>query len=77
MLYLCVVKSIKSYFYEKDYFNQKKKLNAEQIWNYDNERKTFLEGLGYKVIIVWEHDYKTDNKQVLNTIKECINGQKN
>jgi len=61
-------------FYEKNYFNQKKKLNAQQIWNYDNERKTFLEGLGYKVVIVWEHDYKTNNKQVLNIIKECIDG---
>lgn len=63
-------------FYEKNYYNQKKKLNAEQIWSYDNERKTFLEGLGYKVVIIWEHDYKSNNEQTMKIISECINGQK-
>jgi len=63
-------------FYEKNYFNQKKKLNAEQIWCYDNDRKTFLEGLGYKVIVVWEHDYKTNSEQTLNILSEFINAKK-
>jgi len=63
-------------FYQKDYYNKKKKLKAEQIWCYDNERKTFLEELGYKVIVVWEHDYKTSCEQTLNIIRECIDGEK-
>jgi very-short-patch-repair endonuclease len=63
-------------FYEKNYFNQKKKLNAEQIWSYDNDRKIFLEGLGYKVIVVWEHDYKTNSEQTLNILSEFINAKK-
>jgi len=64
-------------FYEKDYYNKKKKLKAEQIWSYDNSRKTFLEGLGYKVVVVWEHDYKTNNNQTLQILREYINGEKN
>ena len=63
-------------FYEKDYYNQKKKLKAEEIWSYDNDRKSFLEGLGYKVVIVWEHDYKTNSEQTLNILRECIDGKK-
>lgn len=61
-------------FYKEDYFNKRKKLKAEQIWRYDSERKSFLEGLGYKVFVVWEHDYKTNNEQTLQILRECING---
>lgn len=64
-------------FYEKEYYNQKKKLKAAAIWKYDSDRKSFLEGLGYKVIIVWEHDYKTNNEQTIKLLKENINEQKN
>lgn len=61
-------------FYEKDFYNKKKKLNAENIWIYDNDRKTLLESLGYKVIVVWEHDYKENHEQTLSLLKEKING---
>ena len=58
-------------------YNQKKKLKAAAIWKYDNDRKSFLEELGYKVIIVWEHDYKTNNEQTIKLLKENIDEQKN
>lgn len=61
-------------FYEKNYYNKKKRLYAENIWDYDYERKTFLENLGYKVIIIWEHDYKNDCEQTLSLLKESIDG---
>ena len=61
-------------FYEKNYSNKKKRLYAENIWDYDYERKTFLENLGYKVIIVWEYDYKNDYEQTLSLLKESIDG---
>jgi very-short-patch-repair endonuclease len=61
-------------FYEKNYYNKKKRLYAENIWDYDYERKTFLENLGYKVIIVWEYDYKNDYEQTLSLLKESIDG---
>jgi very-short-patch-repair endonuclease len=61
-------------FYEKYFFNKKKKLKAEEIWSYDDSRKTFLESLGYKVIVVWEHDYKENQEQTLSLLREQING---
>lgn len=61
-------------FYEKHFFNKKKKLKAEEIWSYDDSRKTFLESLGYKVIVVWEHDYKENQEQTLSLLREQING---
>lgn len=42
---------------------------AKDIWNYDSERKQFLESLGYKVMIVWENDYRNKPQDVL---KKCI-----
>ena len=59
-------------FYEKDYYNRKKKLKAEQIWKYDNKRKAYLEGLGYRVVIVWEYDYKENLEQTISLLKEHI-----
>ena len=64
-------------FYEKDYYNQKKKLKAESIWKYDNDRKDFLESLGYKVLVLWELDYKSNKEQTLDIIRENMRAKEN
>jgi G:T-mismatch repair DNA endonuclease (very short patch repair protein) len=55
--------------YNANYFHQRKKITAQQIWNYDNRRKKELEDLGYKVFTIWESDFKNKQK---NTIKDLI-----
>lgn len=60
-------------FYKEEYFNKKKLLTAKQIWAYDTERKNFLENIGYKVLTVWEYDYKLDKEKVINNLLELLN----
>jgi G:T-mismatch repair DNA endonuclease (very short patch repair protein) len=61
-------------FYKNDYFNKRKKLKAEKIWRYDSIRKEHLESLGYRVIVIWEHDYNNSREDTLKILKEDING---
>lgn len=59
-------------FYRGDYYHQKKKKNAKQIWEEDEKRIKDLEELGYDVEVIWEHDYKKYN-QKKETILELLN----
>ena len=46
------------------------KLTAEEIWNRDKRKINIAYDYGYKVLVVWESDYK---KNKLNIINQCIN----
>lgn len=59
-------------FYKEDYINKKKNLTAKQIWEYDNRRKEFLEKIGYKVLTIWEYDFKLDKEKVIKNIMELL-----
>jgi G:T-mismatch repair DNA endonuclease (very short patch repair protein) len=59
-------------FYEASYHNKKKNLTASQIWQYDEERKVFLENNDYKVLTIWEFDYKIDKENTINKLLEYI-----
>jgi G:T-mismatch repair DNA endonuclease (very short patch repair protein) len=64
--------------YEKDFYNQKKKKTAEEIWQYDKQREQSVISQGYKYIVIWESDYKvltTFEKREM--IRETIENQKN
>jgi len=45
------------------------RLCAQDIWVRDNIRKQYLEINGYKVLIIWENEYK-QNKE--GTIQKCL-----
>lgn len=45
---------------------------ASEIWNVDKTRIDNLNALGYKVIIVWEKDWKENKEKVLKEIDEQI-----
>ena len=47
--------------YEQGYFNQKKNKTAQQIWEYDKIRENRIIENGYKLIIIWEEDFKCLN----------------
>jgi very-short-patch-repair endonuclease len=49
--------------YDKEYYNQKKGKTAQQIWNYDEQREKAILENGYRVVVVWELDYKLLNLQ--------------
>ncbi len=60
-------------FYKEEYVNKKKNLTAKQIWFYDENRKQFLKNNGYKVLTIWEYDFKLDKEKVINKIMELLN----
>lgn len=51
--------------YEQFYFNQKKNKTAQQIWEYDKIRENHIIENGYKLVIIWEEDFKC-----LNTLQK-------
>ena len=55
-------------FYEKDYCF-KDKVCASDIWEKDNKKRLFAEERGYKVLTVWDSDYKKDKTSVL---EKCL-----
>jgi len=42
---------------------------AEEIWNFDKNKIKLIENEGYKVLIIWENDYKQNPETV---VKRCI-----
>lgn len=48
--------------YKSNYYNQLNKKTAQEIWDYDKERIKFFESIGYRVITIWESDWK--NKSI-------------
>lgn len=48
------------------------KYTAKEKWEYDKKRKEYLESLGYRVIIIWEEDFKkfidANDFQLLNNL---------
>lgn len=58
--------------YNENYFNPKKQKLAKEIWEYDKIRTNNFKNDGYKVLIVWESDYKNNKKEVLSNLKKEI-----
>lgn len=51
--------------YNGDYFNKKKNLPAKKIWEYDKNRLELIRTYGYNLEVVWESDFKNNNKLIL------------
>lgn len=47
-------------------------LTVKDVWQHDRERIELLKSAGYKVIIIWEDDFKHNQKQTIQKIKNFI-----
>lgn len=56
--------------YEPNFYNKSKKMTAQEIWDYDANKKKIAESFGYGVLHIWESEY---NDSPAETIKKCIN----
>lgn len=43
---------------------------AEEIWTRDRKRRKCIEQKGYKMLVIWESDFKKDKKKVEKLIRE-------
>jgi G:T-mismatch repair DNA endonuclease (very short patch repair protein) len=55
--------------FEAGYLNKPKNMTAKEIWEYDLKKKKAAEDNGYRIIYVWESDYR---KNKANEIKRCL-----
>ena len=54
---------------QNDFKLKKNQYEVFAVWNKDNDKKTCAENNGYKVLVIWEYDYKQNKEDV---IKKCI-----
>jgi very-short-patch-repair endonuclease len=54
-------------------FNKSKSKTAKEIWEYDEYKKRLAEKNGYRVLVVWEQDYRKDPKETLEKCLKFIN----
>ncbi len=57
--------------YASDYVNKKKSMYAHEIWAHDARKKSAAESAGYRVICVWDSEYKK-NKNYINELIDAI-----
>ena len=57
--------------YAADYLNKKKGAHAHEIWMHDAHKKSTAESAGYRVITVWDSEYKR-NKNTINKLIHAI-----
>lgn len=60
--------------YNKDYFNARIRMTAEEKWKKDEKKIQYAKDNGYDVLIIWEDDYNKDKQKVINDCLEFING---
>lgn len=56
--------------YNEDFFNKSLKMYAKEMWDKDLEKKKCAESAGYKILYIWENDYRKNPDEQL---KKCIN----
>lgn len=45
-------------------FSSNKQFTAEEMWQKDEQRISALNEQGYEVLVIWEHEYKTDKEGI-------------
>lgn len=56
--------------YQENDIHPMMKITGKEIWEHDKRKKNAALGKGFKYLIIWESEYKTNPKQVIN---QCIN----
>lgn len=60
--------------FEPEQIHRIKKKRALDIWKIDEDKRSLIENLDYKVLVIWESEYKKNPKQTLEKCIEFING---
>jgi G:T-mismatch repair DNA endonuclease (very short patch repair protein) len=60
--------------YKAEYYNPTTKMTAKEHWERDYKKTQSAISSGYRVIVVWEHDYKKEPRKVLEDVyRELLN----
>ena len=55
--------------YDPEYYNSQLKMTAKQKWDYDKEKEDIIVKKGFKIMSIWESEFKNDKEK---TIQKCI-----
>jgi hypothetical protein len=58
--------------YSNNYFNKKKNMYAQEIWEYDKHKLQLCEKYNYTLEVIWEDDFKCDNDIVNKIIEKYV-----
>jgi endogenous inhibitor of DNA gyrase (YacG/DUF329 family) len=58
--------------YDDLFFNKKSKSFSYEIWEHDKKRIDFLKENNYNILIIWEHEWKTNKEKIFITAKEFL-----
>lgn len=56
--------------YHKEYYNKRKDMKAQEIWDFDKYKLEHAFNKGYQTLVIWEQDFIKDPEK---TLKKCIN----
>lgn len=56
--------------YKKDYIHRVRGVKASKVWDNDKNKINLIKSKGYKVLVIWESDYKKNPKE---TLEKCLN----
>jgi len=59
-------------FTDPNWMNPTLKMTAGQKWKYDRRRMACFLNLGFRVLVVWESDWKTNPQQVLAQVRAFL-----
>lgn len=59
--------------YKDNAYNKTKHLYAYEIWKYDKNREDALINMGYKILIIWEYEYKNNKLYFINKALNFLN----
>lgn len=55
-------------FYSSNFVCRQKNMSAKQIHSRDQAKRTYAMNQGYKVFIIWEHDWRKSKEKTINNI---------
>lgn len=55
-------------FFEKDHTLKQKQQSAEMIWSRDQAKRSYATNLGFKIFVIWEHDWRKNKQQLKENV---------
>jgi len=60
--------------YDTQFYDEFRKVYAHEIWSKDKEKLLLAETAGFRTYVVWQHDWETNPKEVIENVRKFIEG---
>lgn len=58
--------------YDASFYHSVIGMSARDVWERDRVRMQAIAGAGYKSVIVWEHEFKSDCDGMVDRVRKCL-----